>query len=716
MIKKIIKIKNIGKYELNSSDDDESFGVKTIVFGANKIGKTTLVSILRSLKEANTSYITSRKTFGASADDKQECVILFECGTKSIFDSSWSNANIEIFDNDFVHGNVFVGDKIGQDHKTKLHRILIDESNLELQKKIDSEEDKYRDLVKNKEKTRTAVGENFNEFIKLTDKDEITDITIKIKDNQNKQKQYYNQSKLSHLKSLTQLAFDFTIFETNIKQDIDTSLELDIKEHIRTCWDDEKEDFDFLSLGIDKLSDSKNLCPFCGQDLNGVFSFISGMKSFFSEAYKKTQSSIEESINDFKEIDIAKVRAQFKAEGFEFAIPIDENVLGNDLKMILKKLDKKQKDLSLDVKIEKLPEYIHYKEVVVGMNAEVESLKIESIDINVLQKEELHLKLNEERFSVGGKEKYRQYKEATKAVFDKKKEIDHLNQGLIEKLNNLFEEYLDDINMILKDSFANFKLAELKSISNRTLKESFFCDYAFIFDNKYSVSILDEEHKPQFKNTLSDSDKRIFAFAFFIAKLKRDNLLPNKIVVLDDPFTSLDEERRDPMIDILNNLECEQLVILSHSRTFVKRCLLRFNKNNDENEEKAKALRLKNNSSNKTEIAKLDVREDNDFLEGVELYLKVLSEADTGSITSDYDNVRKIIEHIVKAKYGHLLSPDEKRLPMKYFNNPDCKSMMKKKIGENDYQENHHDMENLPNPEELLYKRQNFISEVLPCI
>lgn len=715
MIKKILKVKNIGKYDIDSANDDQSFGRQTVVFGANKIGKTTLVSILRSLGEANCSYITSRKTFGTSASNKQECEILFEDGTKSIYDSAWLNENIEIFDNDFIHRNIFVGDKIEQDHKTQLHKILIDESNLKLQEKINSEEANYSKLIDGKETAKRAIGAAFNEFIKLTKKDKITDVDAKIKDNQNKQKQYHNQNKLSQLKTSTKLSFDFDAFKANIRQDIDTSLEKKIKEHIERCWEGGDRDFDFLSLGIDKISDSKNLCPFCGQDLKSVSNLISGMKSFFGEVYKQTQSSIKKSIDAFKSIDIEKEIAQFKAEGFEFTAVLDEQVLINDFEAILGKLDQKQKDLSVDVKIEELSEYSHYKGVVSAMSAEVKSLKIELIDINALQKEELLLKLNKERFSVEGNEQCRKYKESEKTVSDKKSEIDLLNQDLKTKLNNLFKDYLVDIDTILKDSFANFKLAELKSISNRTLKESFFCDYAFVFDNEYSVSILDEEHKPQFKNTLSDSDRRIFAFAFFIAKLKRDNSLQNKIVILDDPFNSLDEERKDSMIVILNSLGCQQMMIFSHSRSFVKRCLLKFNKNKEE-EEKAKALRLRNNSTNKTEIVKLDVQGDNDFLEGVEKYLKILSEADIGSIASDYDNIRKIIEYIVKAKYGHLLNADEKSLPMKYFNNTDCKSVMKDKIGEDDYQENHHDAENQPAPEELLAKRNNFVNNVLPLL
>jgi wobble nucleotide-excising tRNase len=715
MLKKLLKVKNIGRYAIDSTCDDLSFKRQTIIFGTNKIGKTTLVSILKSLRESNNFYITGRRTFGTTSKDIQECEILFD-SNKAIYDSSWSNSNIEIFDNDFIHKNIFIADKIEQNHKAQLHKILINEPNFELQKKIDGEEINYVNFIRNKDFAKVAIGTNFNEFIKLNDIAEIFDVDIKLKENQNKQKQYHNQTKLNQLKSTTKLSFNFSIFEKDIKQNIDNKLEEKIREHIQKCWGEGiSEDMEFLNSGIDKISNDKDLCPFCGQRLNNVDVLISSMKEFFSETYKNTQSSIKKAIEDFKSIDIEKEIAQFKAEGFEFSIKFKEQDFANNILVILKKLIQKQIDLSTDIKLEELSEYVQFKGIVESMNSEVQSLQTQDLNLEVLIKEESSLKLNKDRFSVDGKKKYKKYKDSEKAGNDKKIEIDQLNEKLKNSLNELFGQYLGEINEILRESHANFKIAELKSISNRSMKESFFCDYTFLFDNTHDVDILADEDKPQFKNTLSDSDKRIFAFAFFIAKLKKDVSLSNKIVILDDPFISLDEDRRDSMIDILKELNYKQIIILSHSRSFVKRCLKKFNEGKEEREEKTKLLRL-NNTLGKTVIASLDVREDNDFLDGVERYLKELQEAGVSSISLHYDNIRKIIENIVKVKYGHLLNSEEERLPMKYFKNVDCKSFMKDKINENDYQENHHDGDNQPTPEELISKRDYFIDNVMPCI
>jgi wobble nucleotide-excising tRNase len=49
---------------------------------------------------------------------------------------------------------------------------------------------------------------------------------------------------------------------------------------------------------------------------------------------------------------------------------------------------------------------------------------------------------------------------------------------------------------------------------------------------------------PCFKTALSSGDRSALALAFFLAVLKQDSDIGRKIVVFDDPFTSLDRFRR----------------------------------------------------------------------------------------------------------------------------------------------------------------------------
>jgi wobble nucleotide-excising tRNase len=100
-------------------------------------------------------------------------------------------------------------------------------------------------------------------------------------------------------------------------------------------------------------------------------------------------------------------------------------------------------------------------------------------------------------------------------------------------------------------------IAQSNSVRNKSVKLGSRADIA-------------TEHS--FATTLSEADKRTLAFAFFIARLKADANLANKLVVLDDPVSSLDRNRRHESIRLIADLagECRQLLVLSHDAYFVR--------------------------------------------------------------------------------------------------------------------------------------------------
>jgi wobble nucleotide-excising tRNase len=77
--------------------------------------------------------------------------------------------------------------------------------------------------------------------------------------------------------------------------------------------------------------------------------------------------------------------------------------------------------------------------------------------------------------------------------------------------------------------------------------------------------------RASFTTTLSDGDKNTLAFAFFLALLDGDPYLSDKIVIIDDPITSLDRNRRFCTSQEIVNLanRCQQLVVMSHDPFFL---------------------------------------------------------------------------------------------------------------------------------------------------
>jgi hypothetical protein len=77
---------------------------------------------------------------------------------------------------------------------------------------------------------------------------------------------------------------------------------------------------------------------------------------------------------------------------------------------------------------------------------------------------------------------------------------------------------------------------------------------------------------PCFRNTLSSGDRSTLALAFFLAQVKNRKDLADQIVVLDDPFTSLDEFRQQWTCFAIRRLaeEAKQVIVLSHCLEFLR--------------------------------------------------------------------------------------------------------------------------------------------------
>lgn len=122
MLKKIIKVKNVGKLVDYSAAGDVEFRKLTLFYAENGRGKTTLCDILRSLQTGLGDYIDGRQTLGSR--DNAEVSIRLDNSTATYKDGAWisSYPDIAIFDSTFVHENVFAGDYVDHDHKKNLYR------------------------------------------------------------------------------------------------------------------------------------------------------------------------------------------------------------------------------------------------------------------------------------------------------------------------------------------------------------------------------------------------------------------------------------------------------------------------------------------------------------------------------------------------------------------------------------------------------------------
>jgi len=139
MIKKIVHIRNFGKYKNYVSSDynwDGRLEKVNAIYADNGSGKTTLTQMFKSLKGDNIAA-SKRKTFGS---DNSVDILLIDNENKQLKfkDRKWNrhNKNIEIFDSFFIESNVYLITLGNYDTKGTFFEILVGNEGVGFAEKI----------------------------------------------------------------------------------------------------------------------------------------------------------------------------------------------------------------------------------------------------------------------------------------------------------------------------------------------------------------------------------------------------------------------------------------------------------------------------------------------------------------------------------------------------------------------------------------------------
>ena len=147
---------------------------------------------------------------------------------------------------------------------------------------------------------------------------------------------------------------------------------------------------------------------------------------------------------------------------------------------------------------------------------------------------------------------------------DEKKKLNEHGRAITETLGRTINSYLGRLNAGFKIDYRepNYQGKEPAASYQILIND------APVSPRSASPGLADAS----FRNTLSAGDKSTLALALFLAKLNADPALGETIVVLDDPFTSLDNFRRQFTAIEIRKL-CDrsaQTIVLSHDKTFLR--------------------------------------------------------------------------------------------------------------------------------------------------
>ncbi len=132
MIKKIISIKNVGRFKNAAAAGNQGLKKYVLLLAANGFGKTTLCAILRSLQTGDPVHVVGRKTLGVA--DAASVHLLLDSGSVHFDGEVWTRTipALAILDGTFVAENVHSGEVVEIDHKRNLYRIIIGQEGVRL--------------------------------------------------------------------------------------------------------------------------------------------------------------------------------------------------------------------------------------------------------------------------------------------------------------------------------------------------------------------------------------------------------------------------------------------------------------------------------------------------------------------------------------------------------------------------------------------------------
>jgi wobble nucleotide-excising tRNase len=600
MLERIHRVKGIGL--LHDADGQQhSLKKATLVYADNGVGKSTLASIFRSCSSNDPDLIRRRKTIDGNC--QPEVLLQFSNGQHCSFtNANWNNVHPEllVFDADFVEKNIYAGGQVSTDQRKNLLQFALGTSAVNAQREYDQADNDalaasqlLRDLTNQLTGFHQGVSlQQFRDLAEVPDADnQVAALNERIVDAQNIG---LIQAKALP-KKLDEPAFDvtqiFRIFQSSLA-DIDLAAEQRVKRHLDSHAKPNLERW--ISDG--HTYGETESCPYCDQPLQGV-RLIQAYRSYFNEDYNELKASVADLArlisNAAPEAIVERMQASFATasatiDGWQEHVEIpppqfDREAAKEKLTAVREGLDAlrftKEANLlesvgSDDAKNELIGIWGDIAEIVQSCNDSIDN----AVSLIAAYKVSLaEVNMDGLRQTIGSlemaKTRHRQdvldlvsqldsalaYEVATKAEKQNKK--DALNAIMQATL----ERYKDRINQLLRTFGAQFSIPNIDFNYRGGLRS----DYNL---HMRGANIELTGGIPDFKTSLSESDKRTLAFAFFIASVESDANLGNRIVVIDDPMCSLDLNRKQQTRLILKRVHdsCEQMIVLVHDIHFMR--------------------------------------------------------------------------------------------------------------------------------------------------
>jgi wobble nucleotide-excising tRNase len=617
MINRLQLLRNIGQFDSVNAAANIPLARLTLVYSENGRGKTTLAAILRSLATGDPLPIAERRRLAAQHPPH----VAIECSggpLPAVFqNNAWSRTltDLVVFDDVFIDQNVHSGLAVQVHHRQNLHEWILGAQAVALSKRlqqlVEQIENHNRELRAKANAIPMADRGTFSvdDFCALPARPDIDEAIQEAERALAAAREQDAVRAMSPFESLGLPEFDLALIERVLEQDLaalDAVTLARVQTHLATLGQGGEA---WVADGMRRSPQGDGgaaaaTCPFCALDLQGS-PVIKHYRAYFSDAYaalKRTTSDALEAVNGQhgsdvpagfeRAVRVAVERRQFWSrfcEVEEFAL--DTAAIVRDWRAareaVVGQLTVKQaaplERIALSDKTRAvMVAYETHRHAIKAINQKlleanqavgVAKERTATANSEILARDIARLnaiKARHEPATVAFCEEYLRERAAKETT---EKQRDHTRATLEQYRATVFPGYETAINLYLSKFNAGFRL---DSVTYANTRGGPTCTYNVLINNTpVSIGGADPAPgEPSFRNTLSSGDRNTLALAFFFASLDQNAGLASKIIVIDDPISSLDEHRALTTVQEIRRLaeRATQMIVLSHNKPFL--CLL----------------------------------------------------------------------------------------------------------------------------------------------
>ncbi len=629
-IKSIIGYKSYTDYSWQKYFNSEKLhDCLNIFYGENGCGKSSITNILKSVcnekefeqhqpKEVRLEFNDSHKDF-----------------EDTVWNETYQKGSILFFDREFVDRNIHLGHNRGtkvSEHEQESGKLIIEFDNeaIKLREKRDQIKN-TRDEIQNKVSTYKTEHQEmldfslsdeeniiYNDLCKL-DQEELPKLKITLVKEKAELDQFLTSDKINKgiikeihaIEKIEKVAKGISysnlqsyknVFEYQLEEKTKINAEQSLVSKI-------KSNKDFFSAGLHIRNQFQQKCPFC-QSTNeeeNIKIVIDTYNEIFDHSYEvelekfkrlakelvSEIDSIEWSINKLPSSEIfLKLKGIDESFGIDGIYKVEEEKCFKKpsltkLLRLKKKIDALEKPdfesiekeyTEAFTEVQSVKEYFdRFETLVTKKNKLIELYKIENTN------EKLLARVTQNETKLEGIQNKIKFLDENKIS---KKSVYEIKINELKKL----EKYLDQTkDAFLKSRKEYEEFTSSTAFSNLLTKiQSFFLKFNFNFileleaENRrtgttkefpFAFKVMDiDNNERDFKDGLSEGELQVLSLCFFFAFLDIQNDKSNKILIFDDPITSLDNSNLSCLVELISDeyQKFSQTLIFTHHLTFFK--------------------------------------------------------------------------------------------------------------------------------------------------